>query len=49
MVLIIYGRNYGKKTYGGHYVVLFIEDKNYEKKHLVAIGKSKYEVQNNGH
>jgi hypothetical protein len=31
------------------YVVLFIEDKKYEKKHLVATGKSKYEVQNNGH
>jgi hypothetical protein len=30
-------------------VVLFKEDKKYEKKHLVAIGKSRYEVQNDGH
>jgi hypothetical protein len=30
-------------------VVLFIEDKKYEMKHLVAIEKSKYEVQNDGH
>jgi len=49
VVLIIYGWNYGKKTYGSHYVVLFIEDKKYEKKHLVVIGKNKYEVQYNGH
>lgn len=43
------GWKYKEKTFGGHYVVLFIEDKKYENKHLVAIGKSKYEVQNDGH